>query len=183
MRIAAVRALKNSQSASRTPEWRRRRLTSALLVLGLTVGSVAMTASPVDAASVVATCFQRTGPTYWVRDQLNVHLMAWTGVRWEQIGFSQKIDETGCTVFFVPLVHQDKYLFTELVDVGTGGRFYHGYSSVGYFLWNNTWNLITTIYGAQYAPWLPYALPGDNTWALLGTYQCQVSYPVPFTPC
>ena len=53
--------MKNTQSASATS----RRLASALLVIGLTVGTIAATATPVEAASYVGGCFApyRSGMT------------------------------------------------------------------------------------------------------------------------
>jgi len=164
------------------PSSSRRRLNSALLVLGISVGTVATTATPVEAASVVITCFQRLGPNPSIVAGFTVQLWAWNGVSYEQSGLSQETDNFGCTRFNVQPGDQGKYLYTEVKHVTE--RFYTGYSYAAFFYWppNNSWYPITT-FGDQYAPWLPFAFPGDHIWFLFGTFQCQQSWPVPLTPC
>lgn len=172
----------NTPSASASLVLLRRRLTRALLVLGLAIGSVAMTASPVDAAGVVITCYQRQGPNPSIVAGFNVKLLAWNGVSIEQIGFTQKTDSMGCTRFDVPPVHRSKLLWTILEQFDV--RFYTGYSFQGYFYWppQNLWYPMT-YFGEEWAPYSPYALAGDHTWFLWGTFECQQSWPVPNTPC
>ena len=159
--------MKNTPSASATLVPLRRRLTGALLVLGLTLGTIAITASPVDAAGVVVTCFQRVGPNPWFVDGFPVKLQAWNGVQWEQIGFSQVTDQYGinglsygCTSFVVPFPYQDKLLRTILEQVGASGRYYFGYSYDSAFYWppHNTWYPMT-IFGNEYTPVGPVRLP------------------------
>jgi hypothetical protein len=173
--------MKNTPSASATLVPLRRRLTSALLVLGLTLGTMAMTASPVDAASVVITCFQRQGPSPSVVAGFTVQLWASNGVFFEQIGLSQETDHAGCTRFDVPPGHQGKFLYTQVKHVTE--RFYTGYSYAAYFHSPpDNWYPMT-IFGDEYAPYAPYAWPGDHVWFLFGVFQCQQSWPVPNTPC
>jgi hypothetical protein len=145
----------------------RRRLTSALLMLGLTLGTLAMTAKPVDAASVVWACHTQDGTNFLI-DRVVVKLMAWraTGAHVEVA--RQVFDAKGCAYFVVPTQNQGDYLFTltNLMDTRSFyGSYYNGnsyYSQV--FIANYGWYTQPS-YGG-------YAHPGPHVWYLQGSTSC-----------
>ena len=169
MRIAAVRALKNTQSASATPERRRRRLTRALLVLGLTLGTIAITAKPVDAAGVVISCYLRDTTYNWAPPGLTVKLMGMSPQGFiTEVALQTKTDSNGCATFYIaPGTYRTYAVWTvmEHFDV----FFYSGWSFYTYLWWPPSW------YPYNYYPGI--GLPGDHTWLLFGVYGCQSSWP------
>ena len=145
----------------------RRRLTSGLLMLGLTLGTLAMTAKPVDAAGVVWSCHTKDGTNFLI-DRVVVKLMAWRATGPHVEVARRVFDAQGCAVFLVPPQNQGDYLYTltNLMDVGSfHGSYYNGssyYSQV--FVENYGWYTHPS-YGG-------YAYPGTHVWYLQGSTSC-----------
>ena len=172
MRIAAVRALKNTQSVSPTPERRRRRLTRALLTISLTIGGIATTATPAEAANYVYGCFRSAeGYDMW---GTTAKLQVWTGGSWATVATSQLgppgalVSGHNCVGWQVPT----EYIFTIFVD--------HRLNPSSFPWW---WG---SPYGAlAWGPWqswynfgIPFAVPGDHTWILFGEINCYGCQPI-----
>jgi hypothetical protein len=160
--------MKNTPSVSATLVRLRRRLTSALLVFGLTLGTIAMTAKPVDAAAAVLTCYTRQGAYPWAVSGYTVKLMGMSPQgQIREVALSTKTDASGCALFYVPLHYQGDYVWTiiEHFDV----VFLNGYSYGAYYWWHEG----QTLWNYGYA----FAFPGDGLWYLPGTFWCEPSFP------
>ena len=159
-----MRILK-AQSAFATPDRRRRRLTSALLVLGLSLGTIATTATPVEAATVVVTCFTPAYGNFLVRG-LPVKLQALTVNGYVSIDFAT-LDSGGCAAWVVPPAYRNYWLRTYIEQ--NDNFFYYQGASAGYaWAWIGPWQ-----------QWYPlwsngHAAPGDDGlfWVVFGVVNC-----------
>ena len=160
--------MKKTPAAPSTPGTLRRRLTSALLVLGLTVGTMAITTTSAAAASVVVTCYRALGSNFQLsglKVRLLVRLPNGTGVADEGV-----LGANGCATFSVHPFYRSYPLQTVISYMDTGrfsGGYYDGRS---YF---------AMAYYSQYSTWLDYgtgtngfAMPGQELWYLEGMVGC-----------
>jgi hypothetical protein len=163
--------MKNTPSTSATLVPIRRRLTSALLVFGLTLATIVMTARPVEAAAAVVACHTQIGTNFFLNG-VTIKLMAWrTG------GFSFEVtrsvlDNQGCAFFYVPPQFQGDYLYTVTNSMDVGhfyGSYYNGYSYDSYAWITPNW----------YGSYSGIALPGNHVWYLQGWVDCQTCRWVP----
>ena len=160
--------MRNTSSALATPRPRRRRLTSALLVLGLTVGSVAMTAKPAEAASAVVTCYTAIGSNFLLPG-LKVQLLAADAFgNITRLG-EGALDAGGCTAWNIPPAYRNHFLMTMIFYKDTG-RFYGGlYDGRSSSAWSFSPTSGWTNYGTQTYGW---AAGGEDIWYLFGTVSC-----------
>jgi hypothetical protein len=136
-----------------------------LLVLGLSVGTIATTATPVEAASFVVTCYS-PGYGNFLTSGLPVKLQAWTGSSYVTID-TATLNSSGCAAWVVPPAYRYYYLRANIE--WSNNLFYYWGSSVGdAFVWIEPWQ-----------QWYPlslngHAYPGDYelTWVLFGTVNC-----------
>ncbi len=162
--------MKSTPSASATLVPLRRRLTSALLVLGLTVAAIAMTARPAAAASVVFTCYTPVGTNFLING-LVVKLMTW-GADGVPIELNRSVtDAQGCAVMYVPAAYTGHYVYTLINSMDVNhfyGSYYSGWSYAA-SVWSQPRNSLLN-YGTSTNG---YALPGNQIWWLYGTVSCQ----------
>jgi hypothetical protein len=154
-------------SAPATSRPLRRRLTSALLVLGLTIGTMAMAAKPAEAASVVITCYTAWGTNFQLPG-LRVELRARDAWGRVSIANTAALDASGCAVLFVPPWYRNQVLQTRISYMDTGrfqGGYYDGRSNyaIAYY---GSWPID---YGTTTGGW---ALAGEEVWVLYGSVSC-----------
>jgi hypothetical protein len=168
--------MKKTPSACATLVPRRRRLTRALLVLGLAFGAIALTPQRVDAAGAIVSCFFRGGPNPTIVSGFPVEL--W-GVNQfgnpQQVGAAAYTDSRGCATFIILPPYQNWYLYTQINYFGGDARYYHGYNVAAYYWWQPT--------NQFYDVGTFYTWPGNHVWVTLSVLECQQSWPVPLTPC
>jgi hypothetical protein len=155
--------MKNTQSAAATPGRLRRRLNRALLVLGLSVGAIATTATPAQAASAVISCFTPAYGNFLARS-IPVQLRAWNGSSWVPILYAT-LDNNGCAGWSVPAVYHNYYLLAQIE--WNNNLFQYRGSSAGY------------VYASDPSGWVSvpsdgYAYPGNDSriWVLYGLVNC-----------
>ena len=113
--------MKNIQSASAAPGQIRRRLTSALLTLSLIGGTIATTATPVEAATSVIACFTPSVYNYRASG-VAVLLQVWNGGdNYSTIGTGVLSDYgygayLGCAAWNVPPLYQGRQLRVKIND-------------------------------------------------------------------
>ena len=159
----------NTHPASTTLGQIRRRITSGLLVLGLTVGTLAVTAAPAEAAGAVFTCYTVQYPNFTAAGRI-VRLQTKLSNGAVIIIDQKVLDAGGCAFFLVPPMYQGNAVRTVISYQDTGsyyGAIYDGWS-YGAFEWQptrNSWfNWGSSTYG--------HALSGDGVWWLVGTVRC-----------
>ena len=168
--------MENTPSASATLVLLRRRLTRALLVLGLTFGGIALTPQPVDAAGAIISCFIRGGAR---ANQVSGFPVELWGVNQfgvpQQVGAAAYTDSQGCAIFFIDPFFQNWYLYTQISYFGGDARYYYGYNVAAYYWWPSTQQFddMGTF----------YTWPGNHVWVTYSVLQCQQSWPAPLTPC
>lgn len=113
-------SMNNTQSAS-TGQLRRR-LTRALVAFGLVVGTMAMTAKPAEAASIVVGCFRPFGSLTAANLPVLLYAVTPSGIV-EVPGAGTTTNYSGCMVSFVPAAYQPYYLVM-YIDYRTYGRTY-----------------------------------------------------------
>lgn len=134
-------------SAPSTPNRLLHRMIRTLLVLGIAVGALAATATPVRAAAIVSGCFQRPLTDKWFTYLVRVDLRVYNAVRqvWQPTGQSQWIyisnytDQNGsqgtptptCVTFLVPANYQN-FITTLVVDHTTTAN----QTSIAYYGWS-----------------------------------------------
>ena len=98
-----------------------RRLTSAVVAVGMFVGTIAATAQPAHAAGVVWGCFTLGGraPGY----PINVELRVLVGNTWKTIN-TYKTASTGCVSIPVTLGYYGQYAILYAYDRNYGGTLY-----------------------------------------------------------
>ena len=140
--------MKNTQSTSTKPGQLRRRLTSALVALGLVAGAMAMTAKPVEAATGVIACFYSNDSRVRVND-IPVWLQINTGgYNWVTVGSGTLSDfgygGPGCVRFDIPLSLRNYYFRVKINDNvqqfgvmhwGEGSWIYPGYGMAYTYDW------------------------------------------------
>jgi hypothetical protein len=105
--------MKNSKSAFATPGQLRRRLTSALLTLGLIFGTIATTATPVEAATTVLACFTPYPYNYRALS-VAVQLQVWNGADYSTIATGAL--SQGCVAWNIGPQYQNRYLRVRIND-------------------------------------------------------------------
>lgn len=146
--------------SSRTAPGRLRRLiTRTLLTIGLTIGGIATTATPAEAANYVYGCFRSpTGFDLW---SMTAKLQYWTGAGWQTVATGQLgpmgalVPGFSCMGWPVPT----QYYFMVVVDhrpnPASPYPWWWGATAVG---WSPSWGW------QNYA----YAFPGNHGWVLFG---------------
>jgi hypothetical protein len=118
-------SMKNIKSASETPRRFRRLLASALLTLSVVAGTIATTATPVEAATAVVACFTPSVYTYH-SSSLPVLLQAWNGgTSYSTIGYG--VLNQGCVAWNIGPLYQNRYLRVKINDnISYYGAWYWG---------------------------------------------------------
>jgi hypothetical protein len=140
------------------------------VVLGLTVGAIAMTARPAPAAGAVFTCYTRVGTNFLISG-LVVKLMA-TAPGGTAIELNRSVtDAQGCAVMYVPPQFYNSSVYTVINNMDTN-YFYGSYY--------NGWSYAASVWSQPRNGWVNYgqstngyALPGTDIWYLFGTVSCQ----------
>jgi hypothetical protein len=178
--------MKSTPSVSGTFVGLRRRLSGALLVLGLTCGAMAMSAHPVEAAGAITTCFFRVGPNPHLVSSFPVELWGVNqyGVA-QQVGASVLTDSQGCATFFILPQYQNWNLYTQIMRFSNNRTYWgttrHTALMSGAFSYSgSSWSEAA---GAWVYSGTWYATPGTEWWYLAGVLECQQSWPSLLTPC
>jgi hypothetical protein len=99
----------------------RRQVTSAMLVLSLSIGGIVATPTPAHAATSVYGCFRYEGQGSGTPPQgTPVYLVFWNGSNWQHTGFSLPMNQYGCVWMPTGIW---AYSFVALY-VNTGGTLY-----------------------------------------------------------
>jgi hypothetical protein len=160
--------MKNTHSASATRL--RRRLTSALLVLGLAIGTIAMTPTPVEAAGAIFTCYTRQFPNFPLKGKV---VVLWAKLpNGSEVRIDQNIlDDGGCAFFIVQAQFRRYPVRTRIFYMDTGsyyGAYYDGWS---YDAW--LWYQPSQSWYGYGSSTNGYALAGEDVWWLNGTVNCR----------
>jgi hypothetical protein len=106
--------MKNIESTSATPWQLRRRLASALLTLSLIAGTIATTATPVEAATTVVACFAPYPYNYRALS-VAVQLQVWNGVDYSTTIATGALRD-GCVAWNISPAYQNRYLRVRIND-------------------------------------------------------------------
>lgn len=123
--------MKNPQPASATSGQFRRRLARALVTVGLIVGTIASTAKPAEAASLVIGCFTPTQATVRASG-IPVWLQMWDGFKYVTVGYGVLSDfgmggVAGCAYWSIPPALQYQTFKVKINDsIMSYGKYYWG---------------------------------------------------------
>lgn len=154
-----------STPSTRTERGRLRRLiTRTLLTIGLTIGGIATTATPAEAANYVYGCFRSAnGFDLW---SMTAKLQYWTGSGWATAATSQLGPQGALVPGFscVGWPVSTEYYFMVVVDhrpnPSSPTPWWWGATSVGY-AYSPSWG-----YWHEFG--YGFAVPGDHRWVLFG---------------
>jgi hypothetical protein len=113
--------MRTTSSNRTTPGPLGRRLTSAVLAVGMFVGTIAATAQPAHAAGAVWGCFTLAGrpPTF----PISVDLRVAVGNTWRTLN-TYKTNKNGCVSIPVTLGYTGQYAILYAFDRNYGGTLY-----------------------------------------------------------
>ena len=164
--------MKRTPSTRTKPRRLRRLITGTLLTISLTIGGLVTTATPAEAANYVYGCFKTSGVyDLW---GTTAKLQYWTGAGWATVASSPLgpknalITGYSCVGWQVPT----QYYFTIFVDHRLNP------SSFPWWWGAPSTGLAWTPQQGLYDAGIPYALPGDQTWILVGQVTCYGCQPI-----